>query len=68
MDTYGVQYVIWNDNVLHLRVAIITQSASKPDGLESYIIDVELTAASFEKYHPRNQKPAISAVQAVSQR
>jgi hypothetical protein len=60
MDTYGSQYVICNDDVLPLRVAIITQRASKPDGLESYRSDVKLTTTSFEKYHPRNHKPAIS--------
>ena len=50
MDTYGVQYVICNDNMLPLRDAIITQSASKQVSWQPRERRAHL---GFEKYHPR---------------
>ena len=48
MDTYGVQF--WH-HLLPLRVAIITQSASKPPGGPESC-GIELTMTIFEKYRP----------------
>jgi hypothetical protein len=71
MDTYGVQYVIWNDNVLSLHVAIITQCAIKPDGLESYSSDIELTTTTIYYLcvlRPSHRAPAslLAAQRAVA--